>query len=318
MSDGVCVLILAFIVPACAGIILLRRRDINPEKRLDWLSQAAEEMRNSQLAPWIDWTKSESALLSIGSRLGRAGFLSRKQQQRARLIRVILLAAPPVSGAWLGWHAGSAAAFLICALLGFYLGLALWLAYLRRCTNEFLREIYFQLPIALESIILLVESGLGVLPSIQRITSGTTLKREPNAVRLLLRLVYELSAHGIPLGHALAMVAEASDVKVLRHVLLHLDISGTEGGELIPSLRSLAEHAHTEWRLSVETRVRRLENLVVFPVFASVIGLMLLTAAVPIVPVIELTGKMRSSQVSSRSQAAESVVSGNGEGGLPQ
>ena len=44
----------------------------------------------------------------------------------------------------------------------------------------------------------------------------------------------------------------------------------------------------TQRSSSYENRVRRLENLVVFPVFVSVIGLMCLTAAVPLVPVLKL------------------------------
>lgn len=45
--------------------------------------------------------------------------------------------------------------------------------------------------------------------------------------------------------------------------------------------------------MQVETRVKRLENLVVFPVFLAVMGLLLLTSAVPLVPVIDFMTSMK-------------------------
>jgi Flp pilus assembly protein TadB len=169
--------------------------------------------------------------------------------------------------------------------------------FLRNREQNHAREVAFLMPLTLESLILLVESGLGILPAIQRLVAGSTQTKVHNTVIRYLRLVYELAAHGTPLGTALAHVADATELRVLRHVLLHLDISGTEGGELVPALRNLSNHAHTDWRLSVENRVRRLENLVVFPVFVSVIGLMCLTAAVPLVPVLKLKESLQRQSV---------------------
>ena len=44
--------------------------------------------------------------------------------------------------------------------------------------------------------------------------------------------------------------------------------------------------------MQVETRVRKLENIVVFPVFMAVMGLLLLTSAVPLVPVFEFMSSL--------------------------
>jgi type II secretory pathway component PulF len=100
----------------------------------------------------------------------------------------------------------------------------------------------------------------------------------------------------MPIGQALSIVSDSVPQRTLRHVLLHLDISGTEGGELVPALRNLSEYVHNEWKLSVETRVKRLENLVVFPVFASVMGLLVLTSAVPLVPILEFMDTLSAKQ----------------------
>jgi pilus assembly protein TadC len=171
---------------------------------------------------------------------------------------------------------------------GAYLGLTAFAFFLRYRQREYEREVMFQMPIFLESLILLVESGLGILPALERVVPGREYGRKISPVTRLFQLVYQLSASGMPFTQALETVAEVTPQRIVRHVLLHLDISGTEGGELVPSLRNLSDHAHMEWKLSVEQRVRRLENLVVFPVFASVLGLMVLTAAVPVVPLLNL------------------------------
>lgn len=149
-----------------------------------------------------------------------------------------------------------------------------------------------ELPLLLESLILLVESGLGILPAIHRLLEVDGKETKLKTTRYYLGMVHELSLRGFPFSQALEQVAEHCPFPALRHFFLHLDIGVNVGGKLGNSLRSLAQHAHQEWKLSVEARVRRLENLVVFPVFGSVIGLILLTAAVPLIPLLELKDKL--------------------------
>lgn len=236
----------------------------------------------------INWESGDVVLSGMQDRLGKAGFFSRRERKRARHIMWAILGGCCALGAGSSLLYAKTGVALGAGLFGgFYLGLMVWLYWLRYRSRDVEREMLFQLPLVLEGIILLVESGMGVLPAIERMVSLKRERDEHNPVFRILRLVYELAAHGMPFGRALETVGEAVELKAFRHVLLHLDISTSEGGELIPSLRNLSDYAHTEWRLSVETRVKRLENLVVFPVFASVIGLMFLVTAVPIVPVLD-------------------------------
>ena len=171
--------------------------------------------------------------------------------------------------------------------------------------NERIQErvILSELPILLESLILLVESGLGILPAIHKLLAASGEETKLKNARYYLRMVHELSMRGLPFGQALENVAEHCPHPALRHFFLHLDIGANVGGKLGSSLRSLAQHSHQEWRLSVEARVRRLENLVVFPVFGSVIGLILLTASVPLIPLLELKEKLDSSQAQQINQS---------------
>jgi len=156
------------------------------------------------------------------------------------------------------------------------------------------RALLLELPVLLESMILLVDSGLGLLPALQRVAQADDAR---NPAKALFRLLHRLTSRGMPLHEALEYVAERTEHRLLKHVFLHLDISGNEGGALTPSLQSLANHAHLEWRLAVETRVRRLENLVVFPVFGSVIGLLLITVAVPLIPLSELKERLEQQSI---------------------
>jgi|GEM_PF-4601396 len=252
------------------------------------------------------WNHNYSLLSSLEGKLGQAGFQAPGSQARARLVRMLALLLPVGSGLLWGISLDRPGVAIISALVGLYLGFGGWLLYLRRAKAEYHRQVMFQLPLVLEALILLVEAGLGILPALQRLVEVEEGKyqvptggRSGQPVLFIFRLVYQLCAHGMPFSQALETVAQRIELKTLRHVLLHLDISGTEGGELIPSLRSLSDHTHTEWRLSVETRVKRLENLVVFPVFAAVLGLILLTSAVPLVPVLKFRESLREGRTTS-------------------
>src|SRR5262249_36639451 len=144
---------------------------------------------------------------------------------------------------------------------------------------------------------LLAGAGYGLFPALECAVTAAKSADRPSVLSRLFDLVVHISAAGIPFPEVLEMVATAVPYRVLRHVLLHLDVSAIEGAELVPSLQSLSEHTHVEWRLSVEHRVRRLENWVVFPVFGAVIGLLLLVAAVPLVPLLEMDHRLRTGPV---------------------
>lgn len=176
-------------------------------------------------------------------------------------------------------------------ILAVYFGLAGFLFLLKRRAAVHEREVLLNLPLALEGIILLVESGLGILPAMNSLIKSSDKK---NPVMAYFQRVYNLSSSGLQFREALRIVSSSvPNLPALRHVLLHLDISHTDGGEILPSLRGLSSYCQTEWKLSVQSRVKRLENLVVFPVFLAVIGLLFLTAAVPILPILDLQDELK-------------------------
>jgi type II secretory pathway component PulF len=156
------------------------------------------------------------------------------------------------------------------------------------------REALFSLPLTLESLILLVEAGVGLLPAIR--LTGESLK---NPVTALLCRLHRITDSGVPFSDALREVATHCDHPIQKHVLLHLHVASSEGGALASALRNLSDYAHLEWKLAIERRVRKLENTVVFPVFVGVLGLLLLSAAAPIVPLLELRDNLGSNNLQS-------------------
>lgn len=244
-----------------------------------------------------NWKKAQKLLSKHRDRLGRAGLLSNRQRRNGQILIGAICILCMTGGIALGTNSDSAWAPLAGLFIGGYAALLIIWSYLQRLESEYHRKILFSLPLTLESLILLVETGLGILPAIAQLVQTAKAEKREDSVIDLLGIVYDFSSNGMEFSQALELVAHASAVGVFRHALLHLDLSGSEGGEIIPSLRSLSDHTHKEWRLSVEQRVRRLENLVVFPVFVSVIGLLLLTASVPLVPVMELRDSLKSSKL---------------------
>lgn len=285
MTTGLAILLLLLPSAALLPVIFSLLWRLEGRNRLLFFANNEPEEEREDIA----WEDSATLLSQMGDRFGKAGFVSIVDRQRGRAFAILF-----VSGGAL--FAAIAAVALNVPLVqavffmfgGAYVGITGFAFFLKYRQREHEREVMFQMPIFLESLILLVESGLGILPALERVVPGKAHTRRISPVTRLFQLVYQLSASGMPFTQALETVAEVTPQRIVRHVLLHLDISGTEGGELIPSLRNLSDHAHMEWKLSVEQRVRRLENLVVFPVFASVLGLMVLTAAVPVVPLLDL------------------------------
>lgn len=243
----------------------------------------------------------------LDEKLLMAGFLTASEQRYAKRIRLILLFVGLGFGFLMGLGLFGLGPSFPGAGLGLYAGLVAYVSWISFRKKDAIRSVYYELPLVLEELVLLVESGLALFPALEevcvkRTASGVRSSRKETLARRVLLTAYQLAAHGVPISDAFKQVAKVCPFPVLRHVLLHLDISSSVGGELLYSLRTLSEQIHKEWKLSVETRVKQLENLVVFPVFVAVMGLMLLTAAVPLVPVLDFMSSMKNKDAAISSQ----------------
>ena len=263
------------------------------KRRLAWLSllgliKVAQERDATDVRGEVDWSKIGNITASLNDRLGRAGFLTRSERQWAIYVAAGLVALITTCSMVSWWFLVPDRTLLIPLAAGIYLGLVSVLLLGKLRSRAVDREVMFELPVFLESLILLVESGFGLLPALERIIDDRASKEKASVLTRILSTTVKLSTAGVPFPVALETVAVVVPYRAVRHILLHLDMSATDGAEMIPALRSLSDHAFSEWRLSVEHRVRRLENWVVFPVFGAVIGLLILLSAVPLIPLISL------------------------------
>lgn len=236
----------------------------------------------------------------LDSRLGRAGYLTRTQQRRFVQYLVLCWCLLLAVGLCVGWLAAWNSWWIIGLLVvGSYCYVLAALVFVKVKAKNFERELLFYLPLTLEQLLLLTHAGLGVVSAVRELVDAETY----NPIVPFLTAVYQRAERGETFESALADVAEHCPFHTLKHFFLHLETSMALGAELAHSLTQLSEHIHREWQVSLEGMVRRLESAVVFPVFFAVIGLLVLVAAVPIVPLLELSDNMKQSQEASMLQS---------------
>lgn len=244
----------------------------------------------------LDFNKIIGSEKNLDAKLIDAGFIDVSEQLSVKYRRNILLLGGAVLFGILAFFLyRTMFAVFIGVIAGLYSSALIWVTWVKVKTKDVVRSCYFDLPLILEELILLIESGLGLFPAMERVCSidfEDGLK-DLGLCRKVFKKAYSLASHGMPISQAFSVVSRSVNCVPLKQVLIHLDVSASVGGELLVSLRALSEQVHREWKMQVETRVKKLENFVVFPVFMAVMGLLLLTAAVPLVPVFEFMTSLK-------------------------
>jgi len=257
----------------------------------------------SQGTEEIDYAFLSNHQKRLDPKLVDAGYLEPEEQSRINKYKIYVCLAGMLVGIGLSFYFNhKPLALVVGAVLGLYFALVAWILWLRAKSRDVVRSAYFDLPLILEELILLIESGLGLFPALEKVCSyeSDSFKGgDPGVCRKSFKKAFSLAVHGMPVSQAFALVSKSATCVPLKQVLIHLDVSASIGGELLTSLRALSDQVHREWKMQVETRVKRLENMVVFPVFLAVMGLLLLTSAVPLVPVFEFMSSMKNGANSS-------------------
>lgn len=242
---------------------------------------------------------------ALDDQLSLAGFVTSLEQSRVGKLKVFLISISLFLALVYGISQGkSLVSIFVILFVSLYLAYFLFTFYMRIKKTESLRDAYFDTPLVIEEVILLIESGLALFPAIEKVCTSGKGRFSKSIVRKYLKMVYQLTIGGIPMSEAFLHVSNICPFPPIRSMLVHFDVSCNVGGELLHSLQALAIQVHNEWKVSVETRVKKLENLVVFPVFIAVIGMMILVAAVPMVPILQFMDSIKNTQ-----KDAVSVVS---------
>lgn len=226
-------------------------------------------------------------------RLGRAGGIT--PLRRRRVVQTLVLSTLSIAVMSVGACRAlieSPRAVAVVVVIGVY-GAALTVHLgLTLMQKRFEREAMFELPLFLDALTLLVESGLALVPALHRLVELRRSLGRADVVTVVFDTVRSLSDRGISFHEGLMLVSEGLTIPALHHALVHLDIASNEGAKLIPAMRALGDTTYGQWRMSVEGRVRRLENYSVFPVFGAVLGLMAILSAGPIVQLMALDDRM--------------------------
>lgn len=278
-----------------------RRMQLN--QRLNNLKDKSLESKDSNIDSDFDKLYDQIGK-DLDIDLIKAGYISFKDQDKFRKFKKYALVITVLFVFLYLLLAGKSIVYTVvasfCYIYLYLLSYALLVRYLK---NNAERQVYFDTPLFLEELVLLIESGLALFPALQEICiSRFGKKHKTNIVRKYILSVYNLASGGIPVSEAFQIVANNCPFPPIKNVLLHLDVSSSVGGELVSALQSLATQVHSEWKLEVENRVKRLENMVVFPVFAAVLGMMLVTAAVPLVPILDFMDSLKSKSSTSTNE----------------
>ncbi len=186
--------------------------------------------------------------------------------------------------------------------LALYITLAICLIQKKSEAKRKEQEVLRYTPLVIEALCMLVESGQSILPAMDRIVKDF---RPGNEVTNAFEKVYSLSSSGHTFSESINLVSAKCEHTVLKHTLLHLLSSQESGGELLPALKALADHAQQDWKVKNEIKIKQLENKVVFPVFVSVIGLMFMVAAVPLIPLFEIEDSFKPGSIASPEKPGE-------------
>ena len=176
------------------------------------------------------------------------------------------------------------AVFLVSLSLGFSLFLFALLLVRKKVIANYHRKLLFELSFFLENLLLLCSAGLGLSAAVQRVTHEEAKgSLTPFFIEFLRRL-----ENGDSSQEATSALAEVAPIAAIRHVFVQLDLGTGVGAPVTDVLSALNEYSAEEWRLCVESSIRRIEVAVVFPVFAAVFGFLLLVASGPIVSIANL------------------------------
>ncbi len=189
--------------------------------------------------------------LRLSDRLGRAGYITKASRRRFvrsfAISSMLLIACTGAIGASVG------AKGIAFALAG-YGAPAGTLLFLNRRTRQLEAALLYELPLVLESLILLVESGNSLFSAVEELTDSPPSTLGRRYLTSLFRNAKHRSAGGMPFSDNLRALSSELPFPTAQHVLFHLDIGLAEGGSVASGLRALADYCHTEWELSVATR----------------------------------------------------------------
>lgn len=231
----------------------------------------------------------------IDIELDRLGVSDPQKQKSIRLkIKLLPFALPAVLiliRSLLGYS--SLEGSLMVALFGFSVGVFISRRIQVNLKKSYVQRIEFFLPIAMERIVMAVESGLDLIPALKTLVHLEKQVGDPNDPTTgLFKQVIELSEAGMRFEQALDEVGKQIEGSSLRHAFVHLALAHKEGGEIISPLRELSDATQMQFQELVEEHIAKLPVKATAPLLVMFIGLLICFLTPPAIQVMSVTGEM--------------------------
>lgn len=172
------------------------------------------------------------------------------------------------------------AAIVIGISLGYIVGRVL----LHRALPDEQKAILFHLPMNLEKLLIAIQSGLDIVPAL-KITCDEVGPLNP-ASRAF-RNVVALIEQGATVEGALEQVAGVVGSVPMKHVLLHLKVAHSRGGDLTFPLRELADATQVTYEQAIEEEIAVLPIKATAPLLCTFLGLLIVFLTGPIMGVVQ-------------------------------
>lgn len=196
----------------------------------------------------------------------------------------------PAIGSALGLFVGGCVALVFRDAAVAALGIGLSLGYLlgrfclhRAQPNED-KTLLFHLPMTVEKLLIAVQSGLDVVPALR--IAGQTAADKPDPASRAFGKVVTLIEQGATVEAALEQVAGDATAIPLKHVLLHLKVAHSRGGDLTFPLRELADATQVTYEQNVEEEIAVLPIKATAPLLCTFLGLLIVFLTAPIIGVV--------------------------------
>lgn len=154
---------------------------------------------------------------------------------------------------------------------------------INRATPDEEKGVLLNLPMTLEKLLIAIHSGLDVVPALKVVT--TTSGPLNPASRAFHRVVLLIEG-GATVESALEQVASNSRSVPLKHVLLHLKVAHSRGGDLSFPLRELADATQVTYEQSIEEEIAVLPIKATAPLLCTFLGLLIIFLTGPIIGVV--------------------------------
>lgn len=152
------------------------------------------------------------------------------------------------------------------------------------------REIFENLPLELENIIMVVQAGNDLIQTLKKISNP---EFETSKLRIVFTDVLNRFSSGMDIGHAIDSVKEKYNNPKLSFVLSYLKISLKQGGEVMSQLRELADAVTSQYQNYIEKEINKMPAKALFPLMIILMGMLIIYLSGPLVLVSNQLPKVR-------------------------